>query len=87
MEAIKMHTVIKKNGELKVTGTTFKKGQEVEMIILLEQPVAQAKQKGTAGYLLKSEIVGIWKDRKDIVDSSSYALKLREKAQNRNINS
>jgi addiction module RelB/DinJ family antitoxin len=36
----------------------------------------------TAGQLLKSEVVGLWKRRK-ITDSTTYARELREKAQQR----
>ncbi len=85
MDAIKVNTVIRKDGEIKVSGMPFKKGQSVEMIILVEKPDnAEEKKYGTAGDLLKSEIVGMWKDREDITDSSSFALRLRQQAQNRN---
>ena len=79
MEAIKLSAEIKKDGEIKVTGVPFKKGQEVEIIILAERTDTSLKKHGTAGELLKSGIVGMWKDRKDITDSSSFARTLREK--------
>ncbi len=37
----------------------------------------------TAGKLLRSGLVGLWEDRKDISDSSAYARQLREQAQTR----
>lgn len=35
----------------------------------------------TVGELLRSNVVGMWKDRKDIKDSAKYARELRERAQ------
>jgi hypothetical protein len=39
----------------------------------------------TLGDLLKSGIVGMWKDRGDIKDSSEFARKLRKKAETRKL--
>lgn len=36
MEALKYNTIIKKDGEINLSGVPFKKGQEIEMIILLQ---------------------------------------------------
>lgn len=43
------------------------------------------KRRMTARDLLQSGLVGIWKDRKDIGDSQSFARKLRERAQRRSV--
>ncbi|MDY6970135.1 MAG: hypothetical protein SVR08_15985 [Spirochaetota bacterium] len=56
------------------------------MIILEEKTDTSLKKHGTARELLKSGIVGMWKDRKDITDSSTFARILRERAQNLCIN-
>ena len=47
--------------------------------------VVEAKKKSvlTARELAESEIVGLWADRDDIVDSAEYARQLREQAQRR----
>jgi len=37
----------------------------------------------TASQLLRSGLVGLWKDREDIEDSADYARQLREQAQRR----
>ncbi len=36
MEAIKLKTIIKKDGEINISGVPCKKGEKIEMIILLE---------------------------------------------------
>jgi len=43
------------------------------------------RPKLTARKLLNSGLIGIWKDRTDITDSSKFARKLREQAQKRTI--
>lgn len=44
-----------------------------------------AQPRLTARGLLRSGLIGLWKDRKDIRDSSLYARKLREQAQSRSL--
>lgn len=90
MEAVRRKAKLKKDGELTVTGLPFRAGQTVELI-LLAAPAREAKpanprarkKKMTARALLNSGIVGIWKDRTDIVDSVAFARQLREQAQTR----
>lgn len=41
MEALKYKTVVKNDGVINLTGVPFKKGQEVEMIIIIESPAAK----------------------------------------------
>ncbi len=36
MEALKLDTIIEKDGEIRLTGIPCKKGQKIEMILLLE---------------------------------------------------
>jgi len=83
MEAICLHKIVEKDGEISVTGLPCKKGQPVEMILLMEPPGLPISPRLTARQLLSSEIIGLWKDRKDIGDSTAYARQLREEAQRR----
>lgn len=83
MEAIRLHKIVEKDGEILVTGLPCKKGQRVEMILLLESSAMSTRSRLTANRLLRSGLIGIWKDRKDIEDSAAYARQLREQAQRR----
>lgn len=83
MEAIRLHEIVKKNGEILVTGLPCKKGQDVEMILLIEPADRLKHSFFTAHKLLHSGLIGFWKNRKDIRDSAVYARQLREQAQRR----
>ncbi len=83
METIRLHKIIEKDGEILVTGLPYRKGQRLEMILLPESPSTHPKPRLTASQLLRSELVGLWKDREDIEDSADYARQLREQAQKR----
>jgi hypothetical protein len=75
--------MVEKDGEIVITDLPCKKGQAVEMIILLEPMAVSGHSQSTARHLLQSELVGLWKDRQDIEDSATYARQLREQAQRR----
>jgi hypothetical protein len=47
------------------------------------QPRASLSGGMTAGELLKSGFVGLWKDRRDIGDTLEFARQLRDRAQRR----
>jgi hypothetical protein len=81
MQAIRILETVKKDGELKMFGLPLKKGQRVEMIVMTE-PLITESVGATAQNLLKSKLVGLWKDR-PIEDSAMYARILRDEAQNR----
>jgi hypothetical protein len=83
MEAVRVHTVVEKDGEILVTGLPCKKGQQVEMIVLIEPVTMPERPRLTARQLLHSGLIGLWKDREDITDSAAYARQLRERAQRR----
>jgi len=51
----------------------------------IERELHQSKPYMKASDLLNSELIGLWKDRNDIKDSSLYARYLREKAQKRSV--
>lgn len=80
MQAIKILDVVKKDGEIKMTGLPLKKGQRVELIVMTESGVESSGF--SAQNLLESKVVGLWKDR-PIKDSAMFARKLREEAQKR----
>ena len=80
-EAIHVHQVIEQDGEVFVTGLPCKKGQHIEMILRIEPSAMPSRM--TARQLLRSGLIGLWKDRKDVGDSTAYARQLREQAQRR----
>jgi hypothetical protein len=81
MEAIRLHKTVEKDGEVVVTGLPCRKGQSIEMIVLLSDTEPSSRPYLTAKKLRQSDLVGLWKDRDDIDDSSDYARQLREQAQ------
>lgn len=83
MEAIQVQQVMKKDGEILITGLPYKRGQAVEIIVFLPPPTPEPRARLTVGQLRKSGLIGLWEDRADIGDSSSFARQLREQAQTR----
>ena len=83
MDAIRVQQVITTDGEILVTGLPYKIGQSVE-VILLPEPVKSTSDSGlSVRQLRQSGLIGLWKDREDIQDSSVYARQLREQAERR----
>lgn len=83
MEALRVKTTIEKDGEISLTGLPYTKGDEVEMILLV-QPTRRIKRRPlTARALRRAGVVGLWKNRTDLPDSAAYARQLREQAQRR----
>ncbi len=85
MNAIRIHTTVEQDGEIRVANLPLKKGQRVEIILFAENSSDNAAEFLTAQGLLESEIVGLWRDRADIGDSPEYARRLREQAQRREL--
>ncbi len=83
MEAIHLHKVVEKDGELLLTDLPLKKGQSVKMILVAQSPMHSPHVPLTARQLLQSDLVGLWHDREDIQDSAMYARELREQAYRR----
>jgi hypothetical protein len=83
MEAIRLQKRISKDGEVSIKGLPLKKGTHVELILIPTQKTT--KNNLTASKLLKSDVVGIWKYRKEIRNSSTYANQLRKESQTRRI--
>ena len=83
MEAIRVHQVIAEDGEVVITDLPYKKGQAVEIILLLQPTGIAPRSRLTVRQLRQSGLIGLWKDRNDIRDSAVYARRLREQAQKR----
>lgn len=90
MQAIRLEETIEEDGKLILDGLPVFKGQHVELLLLYREPTrisspdkAQPKKKLTARALLESDLIGLWADRTDILDSATYARELREQAQRR----
>ena len=83
MEAVRFQQIIAKDGELLVRGIPYKKGQLVEIIVYPQARKIVPRSHLTVRQLRQSGLIGLWKERKDIKDSSAYAHRLREKAQKR----
>lgn len=83
MEAIRVQQVVDEDGEVLITGLPYKRGQVVEIILLSGAPKQISRPGLTVRQLRQSGLIGLWKDREDIQDSSVYARQLREQAQRR----
>lgn len=83
MEAIRLHKIVEKDGQILVTGLPCKKGDSVDIILWLESAPKAKRPYLTARALLNSGLIGLWKNRRDIKDSANFARKIREKAQRR----
>jgi len=83
MEAVQVHQIIARDGEVLITGLPYKRGQAVEVIVFVPPTTSQPRARLTVGQLRESGLIGLWQDRDDIGDSSVYARQLREQAQER----
>ena len=83
MHTIRVHKVVDKDGEILVRGVPCKKGQHVEVIMLIEPPSDSSASYPTARQLLESELIGLWRDREDMGDSPAFARSLRSQAETR----
>ena len=83
MEALRLHKIVEDDGQVFLENLPCKKGQYIEMIVLIESNDNKTMRPLTARQLRTSSLIGMWKDRDDIIDSASYARQLRDEAQNR----
>jgi len=83
MEAIRVQKFIAEDGKVVITGLPYKKGQAIEIILLFQPTRITPRSRLTVRQLRQSGLIGLWKDRNDIQDSSAYARRLREQAQKR----
>jgi len=83
MEAVRLEQTMVEDGEVVITGLPYKKGQMVEVIVLPQPQRTAFRSRLTVGQLRQSGLIGLWKDREDIEDSTVYARRLRGRAQKR----
>jgi hypothetical protein len=83
MEAIRIEQIVTEDGKVVITGLPYEKGQVVEVIMFPQPKSPEPRGRLTVRQLKQSGIIGLWKDRTDIEDSSVYARELREQAQKR----
>ncbi|WP_448539788.1 hypothetical protein [Roseiflexus sp.] len=83
MEAIRREEVIVKDGQIHLTGLPYRRGDRVEIIVLPQADKTRTQIRLTVRQLRQSGLIGLWRDRSDIEDSSAYARRLREQAQQR----
>ena len=83
MEAIRIRQVMSRDGEVVITGLPYRKGQYVEIILLPQPAQTTSRPPLTVRQFRELGLIGLWKGRDDIVDSSVYARQLREEAQRR----
>ncbi|MDZ7261596.1 MAG: hypothetical protein ONB05_05760 [candidate division KSB1 bacterium] len=83
MEAIRVQQVIAEDGKVLITGLPYKKGQFLEIILLPQLLKTIPHSRLTVRQLRQSGLIGLWKDRADIVDNTVYARRLREQVQQR----
>ncbi len=83
MEAIRVQQIVAEDGKVIVTGLPYKKGQAIEIILLLQPKRTVPSSRLTVRQLRESGLIGLWQDRNDIQDSADYARQLREEAQKR----
>lgn len=83
MEALQLRQVIAKDGEVLITGLPYKKGESVEITVVVRPTTVLPRQRLTVGHLRRSGLIGMWKDRDDISNAPVYARQLREQAQQR----
>jgi hypothetical protein len=83
MEAVRIKQVLAQDGEVTITDLPYKKGQIVDVIVLRQPSRIGSGPRLTVGALRRSGLIGLWQDRDDIRDSSQYARRLREQAEQR----
>jgi hypothetical protein len=80
--AFKQQVTIKSGGLVSLRSRKLKAGTKAEVIVLVE-PTEVIEKSMTGADLLKSGLVGMWAERKDLGDSLEFARQLRQKAEKR----
>ncbi len=81
--AFKQKIIIKSGGLVSLRSRKLKAGTKAEVIVLVESTETTAEKFMTGADLLKSGLVGMWAERKDIGESLEFARQLRQKAEKR----
>lgn len=63
MEAVQVRQVLAKDGEIRITGLPYKRGQAVEVIVFVPPAEPQPRARLTVGQLRRSGLIGLWQDR------------------------
>jgi hypothetical protein len=79
--ALRQKVKIERGGVINLRSRKLKAGTTAEVIVLVED--TKSRKNMTAADLLKSGLVGMWADRKDIGDSLEFARTLRSQASQR----
>jgi bifunctional DNA-binding transcriptional regulator/antitoxin component of YhaV-PrlF toxin-antitoxin module len=83
MDTIRIVTTIEEDGEIRLSNLPLKRGQRVELVVRSEGEPAVPPPL-TADRLLATTLIGLWADREDLGESSTFARQLRDEAQRRN---
>ena len=78
VRTISLHTDIPNNRELRITLPADVPTGPADVVVVVS--AQEMRRKKTFGDFLDSEFFGMWKDRTDIKDSSSFARQLRDEA-------
>ena len=81
--AIRQKVIVEPDGRIEIRSPELDPGVVADVIILLDAKPDSITQPMTASALNRSGLVGLWKDRKDIGDSLTFARKLRRQAEQR----
>jgi hypothetical protein len=82
--ALRQKVTVKTGGLVSLRSRKLKVGTTAEVIVLVEpNEKIVAKKSMTAAALLKSGLVGIWANRKDMGDSLEFAHNIRKHAEHR----
>lgn len=88
MKAHRTQTTVSEDGSVTLRDLPFAEGEAVEVIVIErardDEEASEPRGKpGTAEFMARSPLVGLWKDRDDIEDSVAFARRLRKQAQQR----
>ena len=81
--AFKRKVTVKSGGLVSLRSNKLKPGTKAELIVLVEPVENSVERSMTGSDLLKSGLVGMWAERKDIGDSLEFARELRKEAEKR----
>ena len=81
--AFKRKVTVKSGGLVSLRSNKLKPGTKAELIVLVEPVENFVERSMTGSDLLKSGLVGMWAERKDIGDSLEFARELRKEAEKR----
>ncbi|ETR70716.1 MAG: hypothetical protein OMM_08611 [Candidatus Magnetoglobus multicellularis str. Araruama] len=83
MNALRVQKVLSDDGKIQLSNLPFKRGQTIEVILFLYSDHKIKSSSLSVKDLKKSRLIGMWKDRNEIQDSSLYARELRNQTQTR----